>query len=143
MMRMRIEKHIVTGSAVMLLLWVGALVSPAVAQSGGDYVLEWSTIDGGGGQSSSGQYIINGTIGQPDAAYSEGGSYELLGGFWPAEPLCTVNFKDFAAFAYKWRLTQPATMDSDLYQDGTINERDLKVIADYWLCYCPYAWPLK
>ncbi len=108
----------------------------------GGYELSWSTIDGGGGVSAGGTYIIRGTIGQPDAAYSEDGQYELLGGFWPAEPLCTVNFKDYAAFANFWRLTGSG-MDADLYQDNTINERDLKVIADYWLCYCPYAWPLK
>ena len=107
-----------------------------------DYSISWHTIDGGGGVSAGGTYIIRGTISQPDAACSEGGDYELLGGFWPSEPLCTVNFKDYAAFANFWRLTGSG-MDADLYQDNTINERDLKVIADYWLCYCPYAWPLK
>ncbi len=124
------------------IIFFAALVSTATGQSSGQYELSWSTIDGGGGVSAGGTYIIRGTIGQPDAAYSEGGSYELLGGFWPAEPLCTVNFKDYAAFANFWRLTGSG-MDADLYQDNTINERDLKVIADYWLCYCPYGWPLK
>ena len=107
-----------------------------------DYSISWHTIDGGGGTSSGGQYLVRGTIGQPDAAYSEGQQYELLGGFWPGEPLCTVNFKDYAAFANFWFLTGSG-MDADLYRDGTIDGRDLKVIADYWLCYCPYAWPLK
>jgi hypothetical protein len=129
---------------ILLLVTVIVAIAPVsvLAMSGGDYEISWSTIDGGGGQSSGGTYIIRGTIGQPDAEYSEGGDYELLGGFWPAEPLCTVNFKDYAAFANFWFLTGSG-MDADLYQDGTIDERDLKVIADYWLCYCPYAWPLK
>ena len=122
----------------IIVLLVLILSLPAMA----GYQISWHTIDGGGGVSAGGTYIIRGTIGQPDAAYSEDGQYELLGGFWPGEPLCTVNFKDYAAFANFWFLTGSG-MDADLYQDNTINERDLKVIADYWLCYCPYAWPLK
>jgi len=60
-------------------------------QSGGDYILEWSTIDGGGAQSSGGQYMLTGTIGQPDADWSVGGNYELLGGFWPGRPIKPVE----------------------------------------------------
>ena len=58
------------------------MVSAASAASG-QYELSQYTIDGGGGMSSGGTYVLTGTIGQPDAVYSEGGSYELLGGFWP------------------------------------------------------------
>jgi hypothetical protein len=46
-----------------------AFISLALAQSGGDYKLIWSTIDGGGGQTSGGPYILTGTIGQPDAGW--------------------------------------------------------------------------
>jgi hypothetical protein len=53
---------------------------PASAQ----YTIDWSTLDGGGGQSSGGAYTLTGTIGQPDAATSSGGSYTLHGGFWSA-----------------------------------------------------------
>jgi len=71
-------------------------------QSSANYDLSWSTIDSGGGKSCGGQYIVTGTIGQHDAAYSEGGQYELLGGFWPGGPLCIVDFEDFARFAEYW-----------------------------------------
>ncbi len=64
-----------------------------------DYELSWYTIDGGGGTCTGGQYVLTGTIGQPDADWSEGGDYELLGGFWPGGPLCFVEFDDFARFA--------------------------------------------
>jgi len=67
-----------------------------------DYSIDWYTIDGGGGQSTGGPYILTGTIGQPDAAYSAGGQYELLGGFWPGGPLCFVDFYSFARFAEWW-----------------------------------------
>jgi len=75
---------------------------PASGQTGEDYVLTWSTIDGGGGESSGGPYVLTGTIGQPDSAYSYGGSYEVLGGFWPGGPLYFVDFEDFARFAQYW-----------------------------------------
>ncbi len=41
------------------------------------------TIDGGGGESTGGEYALSGTIGQPDASSAmEGGDYDLTGGFW-------------------------------------------------------------
>ena len=107
-----------------------------------DYKTVWSTIDGGGGQSSGSQYVLTGTIGQPDAAYSEGGSYELLGGFWPGGPLCFVDFEDFAMFAKYW-LQSGTDLPADFYKDGTIDFLDLEKFVEVWLCYCPYDWPLK
>ena len=64
------------------------LLSPslALARSGGDPGLLWWTADGGGGSSASGSYILDGTIGQPDAGMLSGGSYTLIGGFWGSTP---------------------------------------------------------
>jgi hypothetical protein len=124
------------------LLIVFLLASWLFAQSGGDYVLHWSTIDGGGGQSSGGPYILSGTIGQPDAAYSDGGRYELLGGFWPGGPVCIVDFKDFARFAQYW-LQTGSDLPADLYKDNTIDEKDLREFVTEWLYECPYSWTLR
>jgi hypothetical protein len=107
-----------------------------------DHNISWHTMDGGGGQSSGGQYILTGTIGQPDAAYSESGNYELLGGFWPAEPSCFVDFEDFAKFAEYWMQTGTG-LPADLYEDGTVDPLDLEKFVEEWLCYCPYGWPLQ
>jgi hypothetical protein len=52
------------------------------AQSGGQFDLSWSTIDGGGGTSTGGQFTLSGTIGQPDAGVLSGGQFKLEGGFW-------------------------------------------------------------
>ena len=69
----------------------------AAAQS---YSIDWSTIDGGGGTSTNGQYSVSGTIGQPDAGLAmSGGNYTLQGGFWslisvvqtPGAPLLTLT----------------------------------------------------
>jgi hypothetical protein len=107
-----------------------------------DYQLSRITVDGGGGKSSGGEYIVTGTIGQPDAAHSVSGNYELLGGFWPGEPSCFVDFEHFARFAQYW-LESGTGLPPDLYEDGTIDLLDLEKFVEDWLCYCPYDWPLK
>jgi hypothetical protein len=106
------------------------------------YNISWHTIDGGGGQSVGGQYELTGTIGQPDAAYSESGRYEVLGGFWPGGPLCFVDFKHFARFAELW-LETGTGLAADLYEDNIVDLLDLKLFVDEWLCTCPYNWPLR
>jgi hypothetical protein len=66
-----------------LLILATSLIAPAAfAQSGGGFDLSWSTIDGGGGSSSGGNFILNSTIGQPDAGALSGGLFTLAGGFW-------------------------------------------------------------
>jgi hypothetical protein len=125
---------------LMALFGLGLIVSISLGQ----YELSWYTIDGGGGRSTGGPYVLTGTIGQPDAAYSRGGNYELLGGFWPGGPLCFVDFEHFARFAEQWLLPgtgSPADLFEDL--DDEVNWLDLQVFTDYWLCYCPAGWPLK
>jgi len=85
-----------------------------------------------------------GTTGQPDAAYSAGGDYELLGGFWPGGPLCFVDFADFARFAQYW-LETGTELPADLYKDenDVVDYFDLDTFADTWLYDCPIGWPLK
>ena len=118
------------------------LVSTVLAQSGGPYVLEWSTIDGGGGRSFGGQYVLTGTIGQPDAGNLAGGQYELLGGFWSGGPSCFVEFEDYARFAQYWR-DSGAGIPADLYDDGVVDWHDVDEFVYWWLYDCPYDWPLK
>jgi len=68
-----------------LLLLVIAVTLPGVvsASAVGGYTLDWWTVDGGGAMfSSNGSYSLGGTIGQPDAGTSTGGTYTLSGGFW-------------------------------------------------------------
>ena len=59
-----------------------AMASLVLAQTGGGYDLTWSTVDGGGGNSTGGDYMLHGTAGQPDAGTLSGGTYTLSGGFW-------------------------------------------------------------
>ena len=47
--------------------------------------LTWNTIDGGGGTSTGGTFVLSMTIGQPDAGDLSGGTLVLAGGFWAAQ----------------------------------------------------------
>ena len=126
------------------LILLSGLVTVIILPSAGfsDYQIVWSTIDGGGGTSTGGQYVLTGTIGQPDASYSSGGNYELLGGFLPGGPLCFVEFDDYAKFAESW-LAVGVNLSADLDGNGIVNLNDLKLFVYEWLCECPYNWPLK
>lgn len=128
----------------LLPVWMLPLVILIATAAGGQYEINWSTIDGGGGRSSGGPYELLSTIGQPDAAAVSGGDYELLGGFLPGGPLCFVDFEHFARFAEQWWLTGTG-LPADLYEDeyNIVDGLDLKVFVDQWLCYCPIGWPLK
>ena len=128
----------------LILLTVCLLMTiPTLGQTGGDYTLTWSTIDGGGGgRSSGGQYELVGTIGQPDAAWSSGGQYELLGGFWPGGPLCFVDFYSFARFAEQWLYTGDG-LAADLDGSTVVDLVDLKLFVDEWLYNCPADWALR
>ena len=125
---------------LLLLLALVSIMSTAY----GDYDIRWHTIDGGGGTSKGGQYIVTGSIAQHDAAVSTGGKYELLSGFWPGEPSCQVNFEHFVKFAEYW-LEIGTGLPADLYEDenNIVDYLDLKAFVDEWLYYCPYGWQLK
>jgi len=65
-----------------VLLWLALLLAP-IAAPAQSYSIDWFKIAGGGGTSTNGQYLLSGTIGQPDAGGAmTGGNYSLTGGFW-------------------------------------------------------------
>jgi hypothetical protein len=129
---------------VLFLVFISASVC---GQSGGQYELSWSTIDGGGGTSIGGPYVLTGTIGQADADWTEGGGYEVLGGFWPGGPLCMVDFGDFANFAEYW-LEAPCSESNDWCSGADLNHMDdvdfsdLDIFVESWLGSCPVGWLL-
>lgn len=91
-----------------LLLGFGLLL-PALGLAQ-QYTVDWYTIDGGGGTSSNGQYVVSGTIGQPDAGVMSGGSYSLAGGFWsvmaavqsPGAPLLKIQVLNSTTVKISW-----------------------------------------
>jgi len=141
------KKSVIVGK-YGLVFWIAFLIMSVASTASGKYDLSWYTIDGGGGRSTGGPYTLTGTIGQSDAAYSTGGNYELLGGFWPGGPLCFVDFEHFARFAENWlqklcNETNNWCDGADLNQFDGVNGVDLRLFVEQWLCYCPENWPLK
>jgi len=70
--------------------------------------IAWFTLDGGGGTSSGGAFVLSGTIGQPDAGVLTAGSFELTGGYWGTQAAgvagdCNgdglIDLNDYACFA--------------------------------------------
>jgi hypothetical protein len=73
----RTEGLAMKAQKISLLLTFGVLSATA------QYSINRSTIDGGGGASTNGQYTVRGTIGQPDAGGPmTNGPYSITGGFW-------------------------------------------------------------
>ena len=126
-------------SAAAMLIVLFTLFLTAFS-SAADYAIVWSTIDGGGGTSSGGDFTLSGTIGQPDAGTMAGGDFALMGGFWPGEYDCVVNMESFGMFAAEW--LSGSGSPADLNEDGDVDIVDLATLASLWLSYCPGDWPL-
>jgi len=130
------------GALIVLLLLPFLGASSLLAD---DYDISWSTIDGGGGTSTGGNYSLSGTIGQPDAGTMTGGDYALAGGFWSGWSFCWVDLPDLALFVSQW-LTS-GDVEANLNWDDNPNPNNLvdlvdySIFASYWLTYCPDNWP--
>ena len=141
-------KTIIQDFVFVLLMFCLLMSSSALAMTGGDYEISWSTIDGGGGRSTGGDYALVGTVGQPDAGDMAGGDFELSGGFWPGGPIlsCFVNFEHFSAFARYWMdIDCDAGNDwcfgSDLDWSTEVDIYDVGELVYWWLDTCPVDWP--
>ena len=62
---------------------ISLLFAASVASASAQLAIDWFTIDGGGGTSTNGSYVLSGTIGQADAGAATGSGYSIAGGFWP------------------------------------------------------------
>jgi hypothetical protein len=67
--------------ACVLLACTGYCATPH-AQSGGTFAITKSSVDSGAGSSAAAPFAVRYSAGQPDAAYSAGGTFEVRGGFW-------------------------------------------------------------
>jgi hypothetical protein len=76
---MRMRKLIIA----LLILMLVSVSMPARAE--GEFTISSYTVDAGGGYSTGGDFVLRGTIGQPEAGTSSSGDlYTLSGGFWHA-----------------------------------------------------------
>ncbi len=116
-----------------------------------DYDMSWHTIDGGGGLMTGGDFVLSGTIGQPDAGVVlTGGSFSLTGGFWhggdPPETRCPedlvdppgVEQQDLNAVLNRWG--DPACelggtaypCPEDLASPDGVEQQDLNAVLNRW-----------
>jgi hypothetical protein len=65
-------------------------VPAARAQTGGNFSLTWSSIDGGGAASAGGAFALIGAAGQPDAGQASGSPWSLTGGLYSAGFITTA-----------------------------------------------------
>jgi len=123
---------------VLMVILALTLVSavPVLAE----YDLSWRTIDGGGGISIGGDYVLAGTIGQADPGVMEGGDYVLSGGFWSGVN-CIVNLTDLLIFCQYW--LDSGDVLANLDETGNVDYIDFGILANYWLDFCPAGWKLK
>ena len=127
-------------------LWTICMImtAPVSAQSGGDYELDWNTIDAGGGTSSGGEYVLKSTISQPDAEMFTGPDYTLSGGFWFASG-CVVDLEDMSFFAAQWLNGGDIEANFDWSDNPSpqnfVDLYDFRYLAAYWQSWCPDGWP--
>jgi hypothetical protein len=128
------------------------IITAALAQQfgPGSFDLTWNTIDGGGGTSTGGTFVLSGTIGQPDASGPlSGGTFTVVGGFWPGgvvpAPTCPgditgddlVNIVDLLAVVSAWGAcpAPPLPCPADIAPpngDGLVNIADLLAVIAAW-----------
>jgi len=84
-------KHL---TPLLVLVFSLVISSTSLAQSGGSFDIDRSTVsDAGGGLSTGPDFELHGTIGQTDAGFHSGGDFTVTGGFW-VNAETNVLFKD-------------------------------------------------
>jgi len=109
---------------------LGALLVAASSARAQTYAVDWFTVDGGGGTSTSGVYSVSGTVGQPDAGHMSGGNYAIDGGFWgiiaavqmAGAPLLTITRTTTNTVAVSWPSPSTGfTLQQNTNGVGTVN----------------------
>lgn len=91
----QLRDYLAGASPAEVVLANGETLEVFLQQRGaGSFDISWFSIDGGGGESSGGAFVLHATIGQPDAGVSTGGIFSLTGGFWALEATSSKLYCD-------------------------------------------------
>jgi len=85
------------------LLWLIALTClPQIAHAqAAPYSMLWSAIGGGAGRFAGGNYSVEGIAATPEAGSQQGGTYQLLGGYWaPGQTVAAEKDPTPRSFAF-------------------------------------------
>ena len=119
------------GAALMLAAHASAQLS-----------ITWSSINGGGNiGAAAGQFTVSATIGQPVAAASASGGFDLYAGFWSPipRPICDPDLNqdgnpDQGDIDYLINVVaggaNPTGIDADFNQDGNIDQGDIDALIN-------------
>jgi hypothetical protein len=118
-----------TSAATLLALGIALMAVGARAQG---FAIDWSTLDGGGGTSTNGQYFLSGTIGQPDAGGPMTNEpYSLVGGFW-ALPIA-VQMPGAPTLAIAPAAPGQATISWSPATPGFVLQENLSLSSTNWV----------
>ena len=120
----------------LLLLVAGS--TAALAQSGGGFELQWSSINATG-TSRGGDYTLSATAGQPDSGHMAGGDFGMTGGFWQCSPPgdfnanSQIDVQDVFLVAAHWG---EGVSPYDLDHSGQVTVRDIMLVAGTFGATC-------
>lgn len=90
---------------LILMLFLLAVIGLTVAYAQQPGQAPSWTMDSGGGTSSSPDYRMSATLGQPDAGASSGSHYRTEWGFWKSDPIHTIDSLQNGAIAMERDVT--------------------------------------
>jgi hypothetical protein len=145
-----------------LILIISNIVS---AQSGGTFNLVWFSIDGGAGSGTGDQFVLRGTIGQPEGEPLTGGEFTLHGGISkipitvveppsiPAEnPVLgfyvtrsvTISWNAITwASGYEVQISRSSTFATLVHSDNTLPASTLSIITPTLIDNGVYYWRVR
>lgn len=89
---------------ILAVLLLSLLIGSVIMAAPTALTLSWWTVDGGGSQSTGGNFALVGTAGQAEAGnQSSGGSFQVNGGFWNGGP---------AGSGDSYKIYLPVTIDN-------------------------------
>lgn len=106
--------------------------------------ISWFTVDGGGGPSSWGDFVLTGTIGQPDATRCTtllGGPVAIWSGFWAIATCCPADFNGSGAISVQDIFDYLGAFFSndpraDFNDSASISVQDIFDFLNAWFAGC-------
>ncbi len=122
-----------------------AMLLASALAAAGDLAITTHSIDGGGGTSSGGDFVLTGTIGQPDAGpAATGGDFSMVGGFWRSGGDATdpcpadidgdgnVDVPDLIELIVAWGDCGGGSCPADIDGSGVVDVSDLVALIVAW-----------
>lgn len=143
----QLEKRIFSLASVVLFATTATLSSleeKTFAQNSDDYQIPSSSLSGGGGISSGGEFSVIGTIGQPASGPIQGGEFEFQSGYLASECFsCAqgdfdcdsfINGADLTVLLSNWGECPKAESSclGEINSDGTVDGEDLAILLANW-----------